>query len=203
MRTALIFGIIILLAFCLHTGTRLTHYLTRAWLWYALVILLVAYAILLQTQVTSWLISDFVVLLAALLVASSIGLTLTSSSALIVFCITAGIVDFFSFSGGLTAKIISEYAQGHNPLLQYLSITVPLSDQIIPIIGIGDLIILGSVYYALPQIGHHGWLTFFAPFVGFLSALVVGLLTGGIYALPFIGGATCVYLLWNVRIRSI
>ena len=198
MQTALIFGIIILLAWCLYAGTRLTHQLTRPWLWRALVIILATYAILLRTQGSPWLISDFTVLLVALLAASTIGLTLTSSLALVAFCITAGIVDFFSFSGGLTSEIIAKYAQGHHLLLQYLSITAPLSGRIIPIIGIGDLIILGSVYYVLPQIGHQSWLTFLAPLVGLLSALVVGLLKGGIYAIPFIGGATCVYLLWKV-----
>ena len=202
MQTALIFGIIILLAWCLYAGTRLTRQLTRPWFWRALVIILATYAILLRTQGSPWLISDFAVLLVALLAASTIGLTLTSPLALVAFCITAGIVDFFSFSGGLTSEIIAKYAQGHHLLLQYLSITAPLSGRIIPIIGIGDLIILGSVYYVLPQIGHQSWLTFLAPLVGLLSALVVGLLNGGIYAIPFIGGATCVYLLWKVWVRS-
>jgi hypothetical protein len=203
MRTALIFGIIILLAWCLYAGTRLTHHLTRPWLWRALVIILATYAILFRTQVSLWLISDFAVLLVALLVASTIGLTLKSSLALAAFCITAGIVDFYSFSGGLTAKIIADYAQGHRLLLQYLSITVPLSGQIVPIIGIGDLVFLGSVYYVLPQIGHHTWLTLLTPLVGLLGALIVGLLIGGIYAILFIGGATCVYLLCKVRTPSI
>jgi hypothetical protein len=192
-----------MLAWCLYAGTRLTHHLTRPWLWRAFVIILAAYAILLQTQVSPWLISDCAVLLMALLAASTIGLTLTSSLALVAFCITAGIVDFFSFSGGLTAEIIADYAQGHRLLLQYLSITVPLSGQIVPLIGIGDLIILGSVYYVLPQLGYNGWLIFLAPLVGLLSALIVGLLIGGKYAIPFIGGATCVYLLCWVRTPSI
>lgn len=202
MRVALIFGIVILVSACLYAGTRLTGRLTRPWLWSALVLALAAYAGLLWTQVAAWPISDMAVMLVALLAASAIGMSLTSSSALIAFCIAAGIADFFSFSGGLTAKIIADYEQGHGLLLQYLSLAAPLPDRVIPIIGIGDLIILGSVYYALPQIGHHDWPTFLFPLGGLLIALGVGLLTGGIYALPFIGGATIVYLLWKAKARS-
>lgn len=202
MRIVLIFGIVILVAGCLYAGARLTRCLTRPWLWSALVIALAAYAVLLWTKVAQWPISDIAVMLVALLAAATIGPNITSSSALITFCLTAGIVDFFSFSGGLTAKIIADYEQGHSLLLQYLSITAPLSDRIIPIIGIGDLIILGSVYCALPRIGHHDWLTFLFPLGGLLIALGVGLLMGGIYALPFIGGATIAYLLWRTKARS-
>lgn len=200
MQIALIFGTVILAAGCLYGGTRLTGRLKRSWLWSALALALAAYAVLLWTQVAAWPISDIAVMLVALLAASAIGRTLTSSSALIAFCIAAGIVDFFSFSGGLTARIIVDYEQGHSLLLQYLSLAVPLPDRIVPIIGIGDLIILGSVYYALPQIGHHDWLTFLLPLGGLLIALSVGILIGGIYAVPFIGGATIVYLLLKTRV---
>jgi hypothetical protein len=108
-------------------------------------------------------------------------------------------VDVFSFSGGLTAKIIADYQQGRNLLLQYLSLVAPLPDRITPIVGIGDLIILGSIYYAFPKIGLHGAGAFLFPLGGLLIALGVGLLIGGIYALPFIGGATILYLVIKGR----
>ena len=130
----------------------------------------------------------------AVLAASAIGRALTSSPALIAFCITAGLVDFFSFTGGLTARIIADYKQGHNLWLQYLSITARLSGQIVPIIGIGDLIILGSVYFALSQLEYNGWLSFLFPLGGLLIALGVGLLKGGVYAIPFIACATILYI---------
>ena len=196
MKNFLIFGTVILIAIVLYAGTQRTSRLKRRWLWGALGIGVVVYIVLLRTQTAAWLISDIAVMLVSLLAASAIGLTLNSSSALITFCITAGIVDFFSFSGGFTAKIITDYQQGHNLLLQYLSITIPLDGRLLPVIGIGDLVILGGIYYAMHQIGHGGWLAFLSPLGGLLAALSLGPLLGGIYALPFIGGATIIYLLW-------
>ena len=202
MQIALINGIIILTSGLLYLGARLGRDLPRRWLWSALVITLTFYVVLLWREVTPWLVSDILVLVISLITASIISFTLTSSSALIAFCITVGVVDFFSFSGGLSAKIIADYEQGHNLLLQYLCITVPLSDQIVPIIGIGDLIIMGSVYFALSRLEYHGWLAFLFPLGGLLTALAVGIWLGGIYALPFIGSTTIIYLLWKAKISS-
>ncbi len=142
-------------------------------------------------------------MLTALLLACAIGRALTSSPALIAFCITAGIVDFLSFSRGLTAKIISGYGKGHDLLLQYLSIAAPFSNRIVPLVGIGDLVILGCIYFALHKLGRSGWLPFLFPLGGLLVALGVGLVIGGVFALPFIGGATIIYLLlWKNDSRS-
>lgn len=182
---------------CLCLGAQLELYLPRLWLWSISLITLSTYVVLLWAKVTPWFISDLLVLAISLFVASIISLTITSSSALIAFCITAGIVDFFSFSGGLTAKIIANCEQEHNLLLQHLSITVPLSGQITPIIGIGDLIIMGSIYCALSRLEYRGWLAFLFPLGGLLTALTVGILLGGVSALPFIGSTTIIYLLWN------
>jgi hypothetical protein len=195
VKVAIIFGVVILVAGLLYAGGRLMRLIPRHRRWGAMALTLIVYAGLLWTQVAAWPITDLVVMLVSILAASLIGITLSSSSALIAFCITAGIVDFLSFSGGLTAKIIADYEQGHNVLLQYLSISVPISDQLTPIMGIGDLVILGSVYYALLRLGHNDSLAFIFPLTGLLIALTIGLMAGGVYALPFIGGATIVYLL--------
>ena len=197
MQSVLIYVTVILVAGCLFAGTKLTRRLPRIWLWSMLSLALIVYAVLLLTQVEAWLISDIAVLLVAILGAAAIGTTLSTSSALIVFCIAAGLVDFFSFSGGLTAKIIADYETGQNLLLQYLSISVPLPGRITPLIGIGDLIILGSVYYALQGLGHNGWRAYLVPLGGLLIALGVGLRIGGVYAIPFIGAATIIFLVMN------
>lgn len=202
MRIALIFGIVILAAACMYTGARLTRRLTHRQLWTSLVVALIAYAALLHMQVAPWPISDITIMLVAVLAGSAIGLALPSSPSLVAFCITAGIVDFLSFRGGLTSKIIADYNQGHNLLLQYLCITAPISGRPIPIIGIGDLIILGSVFCALSQIGYDGWLSFVFPLGGVLIALAVGLLKEGAPAIPFIAGATIVYVLLKAKTRS-
>ncbi len=198
-QIVIIFGIVILVAGCLYIGTKLTSQLHYLWFWSMFAFALTIYAVLLWAQVAAWIISDIVVMLVAILVASAIGKTLSSSSALIAFCIAAGVVDFFSFTGGLTSEIMTDYEQGQNLLLQYLSISVPLSAQIVPIIGIGDLVILGGIYYALRQLGHHNWVSFLFPLGGLLIALSVGLHVGGVYALPFIGGATILYLFLKSR----
>jgi len=116
MQIALIYGIAILTSGCLYLGAQLERYLPRPWLWSISLITLSTYVVLLWAKVTPWFISDLLVLAISLFVASIISLTIASSSSLIALCITAGIVDFFSFSGGLTAKIVANYEQEHNLL---------------------------------------------------------------------------------------
>ncbi len=203
MRTAWFFGIVILVAGCMYAGVRLTRRLPRQWRWGALAVALIVYVIMLWTKIAPWIASDIAVILVAMLAASVIGVSLNSVSALIVFCITAGIIDFFSFSGGLTAKIIVDYQQRQGLWLQYLSISAPIFGQMIPIIGVGDLIVMGSVYSALLQLGYGGWLPFLFPLIGLLVALCIGLWIGGIYALPFIGGTTILYLLLKSKVRTL
>lgn len=197
MKIVLIFGMIILVTFLMYKGTRYVSRLTRPWFWSILVAILVIYSIMLWLKISPWLISDTIVMIIALLVGYAFGLTVRSFSALSGFCIAAGIADFisFTFSSVLTSKIINDYEQGYNLLLQYLSITIPLSSRMVPIVGIGDLIIIGSIYVSLNKLGYNDWFSFLSPLVGLLMALCIGLLVNGIFALPFICGAIIIYLL--------
>jgi hypothetical protein len=201
MKTGLILGMIILVTFLMYKGKRYVSRLTRPWFWSILAGLLVIYFIMLCLQISHWLISDTIVMIVALLVGYAFSLTISSYSALIGFCIAAGVADFisFTFSGGLTSKIINDYEHGNNLLLQYLSITIPLSSRMVPIVGIGDLIIIGSIYVSLNKLGYNDLFSFLSPLVGLLMALGIGLLVNGIFALPFICGATIIYLLLKTK----
>ena len=168
-----------------------------------LIILLVAvlcvHLALFLLRASNWIISDITVMLTAMLAGSLIGSSLNSRSDIIAFCVAAALADVVSFSGGLTSKIIAEYGQGQSQLLAYLSITVPLDGGITPIIGIGDAIILSGIFTALRRMGHIGIGAFLYPLIGLLAALTVGLVVGGIFALPFIGAATILYLWISYR----
>lgn len=201
LRTALIYVTIILLAGVLFLAARWTNRLSRRGRWLALAAALAIYAVLILTMTSAWTLSNLAVLAVSILVASLIGGMLSSTPALIAFCVAAGLVDFFSFSGGLTAKIIADYRSGQSLLQHYLSISVPLNGELTPLIGIGDLIILGSIYAALRGLGYADWTAFVAPLAGLLLALALGLALGGIYALPFISATTIVYLIWQRRAR--
>ncbi len=153
------------------------------------------YGLLLWFQPGNWLLSDLVVLLVAVIIGHLIGTAIVSKPAFVTFLLTVALVDFLSFSGGLTAKIISDYREGNNLLLQFLSVSIPLNSKVIPIIGLGDLVVISSIYVGLIRLGYPRWESSLVPLVGLLLALMVGLAIGGVSALPFIAGIVISYVL--------
>lgn len=135
------------------------------------------------------------VVVVAALVGSCIGLLLTTRAALVSFCIVAAIADVVSSTAGATAQLSQAHRQGTSHLFQALSVSVPIGGSVRPIVGIGDLIILGAVYFTLARLGIRGAAAFLAPLAGLLGALGVGLAVGGVFAIPFIAAGTLA-LLW-------
>lgn len=137
----------------------------------------------------------------ALILAGAVGLGyflshfLTSKANLIAFCIAAGAVDYLSFSGGLTAKIITLARSGDPDLFKHLVIYWPRGGAMTALIGVGDLVVLGSLFSALLELKRPAWLAFAVPVLGLSLALLTGMQIGGVWGIPFIAGATVLYLL--------
>ncbi len=143
----------------------------------------------------NWIIIDSLLILISIFAGRIFGYSITTKQALIVFCITFSIIDIFSFLFGPTKIILSMAGEGKKKIIQYLAITIPIYTQQIPLFGIGDTIIISSIYSSFIRIGYKGWWIYLIPLFGFLVSVTIGLLVGGIFALPFIGGITLIYLL--------
>lgn len=84
-------------------------------------------------------------------------------------------------------------------MLQYLCLSLPVQGRMVLIVGIGDLLVLAAIYSALRRLGNTGVWAFSAPLAGLLLAVLVGLLAGGTFAIPFIAATTLVYAYYSVR----
>ncbi len=162
------------------------------------------YVALLVLQPQGLVLSNALLLVTSVLVGSLLGTTLGSEAALVTFAVTAAVVDLFSFSGGLTRSIVTSYRNGESLLLQYLSITVPVGSRIVPVIGIGDLVIVSCIFYCLKRLDHPDRDSLLVALGGLSIALGIGLVVGGMAAVPFLAGAVTVYLVYrNRRERSV
>ena len=72
---------------------------------------------------------------------------------------------------------------------------MPIDGKIVPLLGIGDLFVLGIILQSLNKIGLESWFVSLIPIAGLLIALFLGLMVHGIYALPIMGGVTILFLL--------
>ena len=142
------------------------------------------------------------VFVASLFLGSALGLLLKNLPSVVSFCIAASVADIISYNSGATARINEAFQSGASNLLPYLCISLPVDDRIRPIVGIGDLFIIAAIYFAFHRLGHRSVLSFMAPIAGLGLALVVGLITGGVFAVPFIAGTTVIYL-WYAGKQSL
>ncbi len=150
-----------------------------------------------------WWLANSALLLAAVAGGLLIARTLKSKAAVVAFCVTVGVVDFLSFSGGLTHHIIMLFEEGRSRLLLYLAVTIPFQGALRPIVGIGDLVVLGALFTALARLGYPHARSLLGPVTGLVAALVLGLMVGGISALPFIAGGTILYVMLDTPISSV
>jgi hypothetical protein len=156
---------------------------------------LVYLAVLVVQPGSPWFVSSLLVMMVAVAMGRMIGRGFSSRGAILTFLIVVAVVDLLSFSGGLTRWIIEGYRTGESQLLYYLSISVPLRGRPVPVVGIGDLVIVSGLFRGLRT------LSFSTPEVvgilllGLTVALGVGLAHGGIAALPFISASVAGYLL--------
>jgi hypothetical protein len=164
----------------------------------AAVIVVSAYGICLVTQPSSWLLADALVLLAAVVLGGVLSRAANSEAALVAF-LMAAIIDAFSATGGLTSKIVDSYAAGQSRLLQYLSISVPITGRIVPIVGVGDLLFASAIMHTLSRFRHPRIAVLLVPLGGLMLALILAFTTRFIAGLPSVAAVTTAYLLLHKR----
>lgn len=165
----------------------------------AAVIVVSAYGICLVTQPSSWLLADALVLLAAVVLGGVLSRAANSEAALVAFLMAAAIIDAFSATGGLTSKIVDSYAAGQSRLLQYLSISVPITGRIVPIVGVGDLLFASAIMHTLSRFRHPRIAVLLVPLGGLMLALILAFTTRFIAGLPSVAAVTTAYLLLHKR----
>ena len=198
----IIFGATLVACVLVFTGTALTSKLGLKPLVSGTVLVSLTFAAICITRPGSWIVSTGVVLVTAIFAGTAIGRAVKSEPALIAMCVTAAVSDVLSFSVGLTHKMLTSYASGGNQLLVYFCFSVPIGSVIAPLVGIGDLLILGALFCGLRNLGYSEAETFIVPVIGLLLALVIGLLVNSIFALPFVAGAVITYILVRRKTAS-
>lgn len=146
-----------------------------------------------RSQVSYWL-TDVVVLLGGSVLGWLLGRSASNLESLLRFMIAGATADVISFYFGLTGAIMEAAARG-SLWLQYLSFSLPHRGVVQPVVGVGDVVFLFVIYYALVRApGLPAWV-YFLPFLAMEVALVAGLLLNGVPALPFLAAA--VYLIYR------
>jgi len=112
----------------------------------------------------------------------------------------AAVVNLWSMGGGFTRALLESYREGTSTLLLYLTLAVPVGGRLVPIVGIGDLVVGGAAAAALLRLGVRPLGIASALADGLLGALAYGRWRGGAPALPFVAVAVLVPIGWP-RIR--
>ena len=155
---------------------------------------LLLYACVLVFRPSSLWIVNSSVLIVAIATGAGLGLLLRNKMSLVSFLIAASIADIVSATSGATQEIAELHRQGESDLLLYLSITARLEGSVQQIVGVGDLVLLATVSFALLRLGHRGPMAVTAPISGLVVAVLIGMKTGGMFAIPFIVAGTLLYL---------
>lgn len=163
--------------------------------------LLLAYGAVLALRPSAWPVIDLAVLAGAVGGILLIEGGLQTPGAVAVFLGVAAVVDLLSFSGGFTHILVQRYTAGSGNLLLYLCLVIPVHGRVIPIVGIGDLLVGGAAVTSLLRLGLRPVAVMAVIAVGLLSALAYGLWRGGAPALPFLAVAVF-FLVWRHSARS-
>jgi hypothetical protein len=160
--------------------------------------LLLAYGAVLFSRPSPWPVIDVAVLAGAAGGALLIQSGLRSPGSVAVFLAVAAAVDLVSMSGGLSRILVEKYRTGASNTLLYLTLVAPIRGRVVPIVGIGDLLVGGAAAIALIRLGLKPLAVMGAISVGLLAALMYGLWRGGAPALPFVAGAVVPLVLWHL-----
>lgn len=160
-------------------------------------ILLVAYIAVIVIRRSSWPVSDLAVLLGATGGAVLIGTSLRSSQSVVAFLVTAAVIDILSLSSGLSRTIVDRWQAGTSDLLLYLTLVVPIKGRLVPMVGVGDLLVGGAAAMALIRTGFKPIAVNGALAIGLIAALAYGLWRGGAPGLPFMA-VTISLLVWRI-----
>jgi hypothetical protein len=162
-------------------------------------ILLIAYAGVLVVRPAGWAFMNAAVLAGAAGGVLLLERGLRTPGSVALFLVVAAVVDIVSMSGGLTRMLIERHRTGASNLLLYLTLVVPIGGRLVPIVGIGDLVVGGAAAAALIRLGLRRALVIGTISAGLLGALAYGLWRGGAPAVPFIAAAVVVLVGWMRR----
>ena len=156
-----------------------------------------AHAIAFASGVGGTWVSNALVLGSAAGVAAVLARTVHTAGSLVALAFTASLVDVLSFSSGPTRWLLS--ADSPTDVLRYLAVSFPLTGDQIAVVGIGDLVVLGTLFLGLTQQGHRRSVALTVVAAGLLIALWVGLARGGAFGIPFMaaGAIALIVLGWR------
>jgi len=162
---------------------------------------LAVYVSLFFVRPVSVILSDTFMLLSAASFCVLLGRGIKTAPSIVSFSIAASIADIVSFNWGPTHYLVkaAEHVDAAS-LLNLMAFSIVLKGNTYPIVGLGDFVFLGIYFLALRQIGAGSWAQFIIPTAGLLGALVVGVLVGGIYAIPFMAAVVICYLFFSHRL---
>lgn len=135
------------------------------------------------------LLSSLLVLGSSLVCAALLARTAGTQGALVALAVTASIVDVVSFSGGVTAWLLTSESEGVARALRFLTVTLQTEAGLVAVVGIGDLAFLGAFYLGLVRHGGRPGIVGSSLVGALLIALAVGLLRGGAFGIPFMAVA--------------
>jgi hypothetical protein len=164
----------------------------RQW-WVAGAVALV-YAMLLLLRPAGLVWSNVAVLAVSIAVGTRIGRGLGSRGALLAFAITASVVDIVSFTTGPTRWLLGRGTAPAWEGIRYLAVSLPSSDRVIPMVGVGDLLVLAVLLTGLRGLGLPALSSASVLWAGLLVALAVGLAAGGAFGIPFMAVAAALCL---------
>lgn len=155
----------------------------------------ISYGVLLVWQPAPPWISNLGVLLAGSCLGFLLGRVLGSAAAVLTFLTTAAVVDLFSFSDGITNRIIEAYRSGGSAILRFLAVFVEAGGREYAVVGVSDIAILAAAYVGFWKATGVEWESAGWLLIGLLAAFVVGTLTNGAPGIPFLAAAGLVVFL--------
>ncbi|HEX5322905.1 MAG TPA: hypothetical protein VFW40_03905 [Capsulimonadaceae bacterium] len=178
----------------MYAGARLTASLRTSRLITACLLEIALAGALLAFHPGNLLLSDLLVTGLGLLGGALIGRQIVSGKVLALALACAAGADCASFFFGPTHFAMHQAAgTGMHPVMEYLSISVPIANHLYSVIGLGDLWIFTACVTSTRRLGWPEQMTLLAPLAGILLAVIAGLTFGALPALPFLAGTVLLY----------
>ncbi len=167
------------------------------------VVTLAALALSLAANPANLIVSDLLVVMMGLLGGVLIGRHIVTRKVLAVAVTCAAAADCASFFFGPTHFVMRQAAGiGAEPLIAYLSVSVPIHAHLYSVIGLGDLWIFTACVSAALKLGWPRQAALLVPLAGILAAVAAGTIFGALPALPFLAAAVLVYQALLNKTRS-
>lgn len=139
-------------------------------------------------------VSNLSVLVAGSCIGFLLGQFLRSPASVLTFLGTAAVVDLLSFSDGLTNQILEAYRTGGSTLLRFLAVFVEMGGQEYAVVGVSDIALVSAAYLGLLKAADSSIAPAIFLLFGLLAAFLVGMVTTGVPAIPFLAAAAGIFV---------